>query len=55
MKGEKTMETWVHRYCYRDKEGRVVVVSKTVKRKRPRWPGRPRHKGRGKVYGQARG
>ena len=46
-------ETWVHRYCYRDKEGRVVVVSKTVKR--PRWPGRPRHTGRGKVYGQARG
>lgn len=53
MKGEKTMETWVHRYCYRDKEGRVVVVSKTVKR--PRRPGRPRHKGRGKTYGQARG
>ena len=53
MKGEKTMETWVHRYCYRDKSGQVVVVSKTVKR--PRWPGRPRHKGRGKVYGQARG
>lgn len=46
-------ETWVHRYCYRDKEGRVVVVSKTVKR--PRWPEKPRHKGRGKVYGQARG
>ena len=46
-------ETWVHRYCYRDKSGQVVVVSKTVKR--PRWPGRPRHKGRGKVYGQARG
>jgi hypothetical protein len=40
-------ETWVHRYCYRDKSGQVVVVSKTVKR--------PRHKGRGKVYGQARG
>ena len=51
--GEGMPETWVHRYCYRDKEGRVVVVSKTVKR--PRWPGRPRHKGRGKVYGQARG
>lgn len=33
------METWVHRYCYRDKSGQVVVVSKTVKRKRPRWPG----------------
>ncbi len=46
-------ETWLHRYCYRDKSGQVVVVSKTVKR--PRWPGRPRHKGRGKVYGQARG
>lgn len=30
-------ETWVHRYCYRDKSGQVVVVSKTVKR--PRWPG----------------
>lgn len=25
-------ETWVHRYCYRDKSGQVVVVSKTVKR-----------------------
>lgn len=24
------METWVHRYCYRDKSGQVVVVSKTV-------------------------
>ena len=48
-------ETWVHRYCYRDKSGQVVVVSKIVKRKRPRWPGRPRHKGRGKTYGQARG
>lgn len=48
-------ETWVHRYCYRDKSGQVVVVSKTDKRKRPRWPGRPRHKGRGKTYGQARG
>lgn len=46
-------ETWVHRYCYREKSGQVVVVSKTVKR--PRRPGRPRHKGRGKVYGQARG
>lgn len=46
-------ETWMRRYCYRDKSGQVVVVSKTVKR--PRWPGRPRHKGRGKVYGQARG
>lgn len=49
------METWVHRYCYRDKSGQVVVVSKTVKRKRPRWRKKPRHKGRGKVYGQARG
>lgn len=45
MKGEKTMETWVHRYCYRDKSGQVVVVSKTVKRTLCR----------GKVYGQARG
>lgn len=51
--GEGMPETWVHRYCYRDKSGQVVVVSKTVKR--PRRPGRPRHKGRGKVYGQARG
>ena len=46
-------ETWMRRYGYRDKSGQVVVVSKTVKR--PRRPGRPRHKGRGKVYGQARG
>ena len=37
--GEGMPETWVHRYCYRDKSGQVVVVSKTVKR--PRRPGRP--------------
>lgn len=42
-----------HTYSYIDGNGRAVFVSEWIKR--PRWRKKPRHKGRGKVYGQARG
>lgn len=42
-----------HQYSYIDGNGRAVFVSEWIKR--PRWRKKPRHKGRGKVYGKARG